>query len=40
MLVADRRSLPPAIKPPANVQVALEVDGTRFLETFLSRLHI
>ncbi|HEX9868854.1 MAG TPA: nucleoside hydrolase [Candidatus Tectomicrobia bacterium] len=39
MLVADRRPLRPDFKPPANVHVALEVDGSRFLETFLSRLH-
>ena len=39
MLVADRRPLRPDFKPPANVQVAVEVEGARFLEMFLSRLH-
>jgi purine nucleosidase len=38
MLVADRRPLRPALKPPPNVNVALEVDGGRFLEMFLTRL--
>jgi inosine-uridine nucleoside N-ribohydrolase len=40
MLVADRRPLRPDFKAPANVHVALEVDGSRFLETFLNRLHM
>jgi hypothetical protein len=38
MLVADRRPLRPALKPPPNVNVALEVDGGRFLTMFLTRL--
>jgi inosine-uridine nucleoside N-ribohydrolase len=38
MLVADRRPLQPILKPPANVNVALEVDGGRFLEMLLTRL--
>ena len=38
MLVADRRSLLSDLKAPANVDVALEVDATRFLEMFLHRL--
>lgn len=38
MLVADQRPLRPALKPPANVNVALEVDAARFLEMFLMRL--
>jgi inosine-uridine nucleoside N-ribohydrolase len=39
MLVADRRPLRPDFKAPANVRVALEVEGARFLEMFLNRLH-
>jgi inosine-uridine nucleoside N-ribohydrolase len=38
VLVADRRPLQPALKPPPNVNVALEVDGGRFLAMFLTRL--
>jgi hypothetical protein len=38
MLVADRRALRLDRKPPANVNVALEVEATRFLEMFLHRL--
>jgi inosine-uridine nucleoside N-ribohydrolase len=38
MLVADRRPLLSALKAPANVDVALEVDAERFLEMFLQRL--
>jgi inosine-uridine nucleoside N-ribohydrolase len=38
MLVADRRTLHPGHKAPANVNVALEVDAGRFLELFLGRL--
>ena len=39
MTVADRRPLRPDLKPPANVNVALEVDDARFLEMFLTRIH-
>jgi inosine-uridine nucleoside N-ribohydrolase len=39
MLVADRRPLRADLMAPANVHVALEVEGARFLETFLNRLH-
>jgi purine nucleosidase/pyrimidine-specific ribonucleoside hydrolase len=39
MLVADRRPLPSDVMPTANVHVALGVDGARFLELFLGRLH-
>jgi inosine-uridine nucleoside N-ribohydrolase len=38
MLVADRRPLHDDLKAPANVNVALEVDASRFLEMFLHRL--
>jgi inosine-uridine nucleoside N-ribohydrolase len=38
MLVADRRPRRPDLMAPANVRVALEVEGARFLETFLNRL--
>jgi inosine-uridine nucleoside N-ribohydrolase len=38
MTVADRRPLSPNLKAPANMNVALGVDGERFLELFLSRL--
>jgi inosine-uridine nucleoside N-ribohydrolase len=38
MLVADRRALRRDRKAPANVNVALEVEATRFLEMFLNRL--
>jgi purine nucleosidase/pyrimidine-specific ribonucleoside hydrolase len=38
MLVADRRPLRPDFKSSPQVHVALEVDGPRFLEMFLSRL--
>ncbi len=38
MTVADRRPLPPECKAPANANVALDVDGDRFLELFLGRI--
>jgi inosine-uridine nucleoside N-ribohydrolase len=38
MLVADRRALRLDHKTPVNVNVALEVEATRFLEMFLNRL--
>jgi inosine-uridine nucleoside N-ribohydrolase len=38
MLVADRRALRLDHKTPAHVNVALEVEATRFLEMFLNRL--
>jgi inosine-uridine nucleoside N-ribohydrolase len=38
MTVADRRPLPPHVKAPANMDVALGVDGERFLELFCTRL--
>jgi inosine-uridine nucleoside N-ribohydrolase len=38
MTVADRRPLRSNLKAPANVHVALEADGERFLALFLSRL--
>jgi purine nucleosidase/pyrimidine-specific ribonucleoside hydrolase len=38
MTVADRRPLRPDLKAPPNAQVALEVDGDRFLELFLQRI--
>ena len=39
MLVGDRRPLSSDVMPAANVHVALEVAGARFLELFLGRLH-
>lgn len=38
MTVADRRPLRPEFKAAANVKVALDVDGSRFLERFLACL--
>jgi purine nucleosidase len=38
MTVADRRSLHPELKAPANANVALDVDSSRFLDLFLTRL--
>jgi len=38
MTVADRRPLGPHLKAPANMNVALGVDGDRFLDLFCSRL--
>jgi inosine-uridine nucleoside N-ribohydrolase len=38
MTVADRRPLHSNLKAPPNMHVALQVDGERFLELFLSRL--
>lgn len=38
MVVADRRPLHANHKAPPNAQVALEVDASRFLELFISRL--
>jgi purine nucleosidase len=38
MTVADRRPLPPHLKAPANLNVALGVEGERFLALFCARL--
>lgn len=38
MTVADRRPMRPELKTPANANVALEVDGARFLDLFLTRM--
>jgi len=38
MTVADRRPLPPHLKAPANLNVALSVEGERFLALFCARL--
>ncbi|MBI3328339.1 MAG: nucleoside hydrolase [Nitrospinae bacterium] len=38
MTVADRRPLRSDLKAPANMNIALEVDATRFLDLFLTRI--